>query len=97
MNASEDELIESAKQAGEESVQALGDAAAQFSLLVSCVGRRMVLKDRSTEEVLAAHEAIGANAAVHGFYSYGELCPMVGSQKCLLHNQTMTITTFAEV
>jgi hypothetical protein len=31
-----------------------------------------------------------------GFYSYGELCPPGTVGGCELHNQTMTITTFAE-
>ena len=96
MHASEDELIASARKAGAESVST-GGAAAQFALLVSCVGRRLVLKDRTVEEVQAVRDAIGKEAAIHGFYSYGELCPVVGQgNRCLLHNQTMTITTFTE-
>ena len=31
-----------------------------------------------------------------GFYSYGEICPAAPLGNCELHNQTMTITTFAE-
>lgn len=97
MHAGESDLIRSAKEAGAESVAAFGSTPAQFALLVSCVGRRLVLKDKTSEEVKVVRAAIGRQAAMHGFYSYGELCPSKESGKrCLLHNQTMTITTFAE-
>ena len=36
-------------------------------------------------------------AALTGFYSYGEVCPVGPTDKqAELHNQTMTITTFSE-
>ena len=98
MHATAEELIASAREAGAESTAAIRPAIPQFALLVSCVGRRLVLKERTAEEVKAAREAIGERAAIHGFYSYGELCPSKESgKKCLLHNQTMTITTFVEL
>ena len=76
----------------------LSGVPAQFALLVSCVGRRLVLKDRSVEEIRKVGEAVGQDAAIHGFYSYGELCPHKDSGKrCLMQNQTMTVTVFAEV
>ena len=31
-----------------------------------------------------------------GFYSYGELAPFSLGKRSELHNQTMTVTTFAE-
>ncbi len=95
MNSTEADLIESAGQAGREAAIASGT---QFALLVSCVGRRLLLKDRSREEVAKVREALGEKVPTHGFYSYGELCPGKDSGKrCLLHNQTMTVTTFAEI
>ncbi len=95
MQASEDELISSARSAGELAMGTLS-VPAQATILVSCVGRRLVLKDRAREEIIAVKEAVGT-APVCGFYSYGELCPVSGAKKqCLLHNQTMTITVFAE-
>lgn len=96
MHATVDELIASARKAGEEA--AVPTAPVQLALLVSCVGRRLVLKERTGEEVQAVRDALGPQAAIHGFYSYGELCPSKESgMRCLLHNQTMTVTTFSEV
>ena len=39
---------------------------------------------------------LGDSARLAGFYCYGEIAPFLASAKCELHNQTMTITTFAE-
>lgn len=98
MHSTEKDLIESAACAGVDATKMLSGVPAQFALLVSCVGRRLVLKDRSVEEIKKVSEAVGKEAAIHGFYSYGELCPHKDSGKqCLMHNQTMTVTLFAEV
>ena len=48
------------------------------------------------EEVEAVRDVVGENAAITGFYSYGEIAPFLQNAKCELHNQTMTITTFSE-
>jgi len=68
----------------------------EFALLVSCMGRRVVLKQLVEEEVEAVREVLGDKPVISGFYSYGELAPFGKSQTCLMHNQTMTITTFSE-
>lgn len=82
--------------AGEGRVAALGSFPAELAVLVSCVGRKLVLKQRIEEEAEAVRGILGPQAALTGFNSYGELCPEGGVRTCELHNQTMTITTFAE-
>ena len=73
-------------------------AEAQLAVLISCVGRKLVLKERIEEETEAIREVFGPDTALTGFYSYGEISPMTPTKnQCELHNQTMTITTFAEV
>jgi hypothetical protein len=67
-----------------------------FALLVSCVGRRLVLKKRIDEEIDAVRAILGKHACLAGFYSYGEIAPVNGFMECNLHNQTMTITTYCE-
>jgi hypothetical protein len=62
---------------------------------ISCVGRRLVLGERTEEELEATLEAFPAGAQQIGFYSYGEISPY-GTGRCELHNQTMTLTTIAE-
>lgn len=68
-----------------------------LAILISCVGRKLILQDRTGEEVLAAKKIFGTNTTITGFYSYGELSPFNFKSNCELHNQTMTITTFTEI
>lgn len=95
MKANFDRLIDGASCAAGVSGQRLDGAQAEFALLVSCVARRLVLRQRVEEELEAVREMLPC-AVLGGFYSYGELCPPGRLAGCELHNQTMTITTFAE-
>lgn len=96
MKANIDRLINGAESAAKVSVNPLSDKKAQLAILISCVGRKLVLKQMVEEEVEAVQEVVGENAILTGFYSYGEMAPFLEGAKCELHNQTMTITTFAE-
>jgi hypothetical protein len=66
------------------------------SILISCIGRRLLMGQRTTDETEAAGAELGADSPRLGFYSYGEISPHATSGVCELHNQTMTITTLAE-
>jgi hypothetical protein len=68
-----------------------------LSILVSCIGRRLLMGQRAIEEVEAAGVELGTDTYRLGFYSYGEISPHAKSGHCELHNQTMTVTTLAEV
>lgn len=68
----------------------------ELALLVSCVGRKVVLGNRIEEELEVVKEVFGNNTLVCGFYSYGEISPTLKNVACELHNQTMTITTIYE-
>jgi len=78
---------------------AKSDSNSQTSLclVVSCVGRRLVMGQLTEEELDIVRERLGPNAAITGFYSYGELAPFANVEGCRLHNQTMTLTTLSEL
>lgn len=67
-----------------------------LALMVSCVGRKLVLGKRTVDEVKAALRCLPPDTRALGFYSYGEICPSEFVSSCDLHNQTMTITLFNE-
>lgn len=96
MRANVDRLVEGAFDAGVASATGVGRPGPTLSLLVSCVGRRLVLKQRCEEEVEAVRDVLGPGAWLTGFYSYGEISPFTPDVRCELHNQTMTVTTLAE-
>jgi len=95
MKANFDRLIDGAVGAGRISADALGTPV-DLALLISCVGRRMVLGQRVEEEVEGVRDIVGRGAAITGFYSYGEISPFTPKARCELHNQTMTVTTLSE-
>lgn len=97
MKANFDRLIDGATGAARTSHQATGGSQAELAILISCVGRKLVLRQRIEEEVEAVREVLGPRAVLTGFYSYGEVCPFTPGAKCELHNQTMTITTLLEM
>lgn len=97
MMANFDRLVDGAEGAASRAHQALLGTSTELALLVSCVGRKLLLKQRTEEEVEVVRDVLGDRACLAGFYSYGELCPTAPLASCELHNQTMTITTLGEV
>ncbi|WP_138993900.1 FIST signal transduction protein [Larkinella sp. C7] len=95
MTANFDRLIDASAEAAHTSLTQL-NFAPELVILISCVGRKLVLGQRTDEEVEAAREVFGTDAVMTGFYSYGEISPLQSSTRCELHNQTMTVTVFSE-
>jgi hypothetical protein len=97
MKANADRLIDGASGAAEMAKISLQDGDPDLAILISCLGRKLVLKQKVEEELEIIREVIGNHATMSGFYSYGEICPVRPfDQHCELHNQTMTITIFKE-
>jgi hypothetical protein len=96
MRANTDKLIESAGQAGRAAAAGASGLDDALVISVSCVGRRLVLGERTDEEVETVHDSAKGRAAHVGFYSYGEISPAAPGGASDLHNQTMTVTVFSE-
>jgi hypothetical protein len=95
MKANFEKLIDASASAAEQSLEKLGSES-EFALLISCVGRKLVLGQRIEEEVEAVRDVLGQTPAITGFYSYGEISTVLNTPNCELHNQTMTITVLRE-
>jgi hypothetical protein len=96
MHASTDKLVSGAESAAEAAAAMVQSPSENLAILVSCVGRKLVMGDRVDEEVEAVGEVFGKNSVLTGFYSYGEISPFSPGASCKLHNQTMTITCLSE-
>ena len=98
MHASVDALVDAAEQAAEtaHTNQTTTSQGQALALLVSCVGRKLVMGARVDEEVEAVSQMLGQHTTLAGFYSNGEISPHIHSTNCKLHNQTMTITLLSE-
>lgn len=99
MRGNFESLIEGAERAAI-SAATMGESSGQedkLGILVSCIGRKLVLGQRVGEEIEAVGSVLGPSCSRIGYYSYGEISPHESSGFCELHNQTMTITVLSEV
>ena len=96
MKANFDKIIAASSTAAANSFESVNNKHPDLAILVSCVGRKLILQERTYEELEAVKETWDGDTAMTGFYSYGEISPFNAGTQCELHNQTMTITTFTE-
>jgi len=89
-------LVEGASEAAQNANFKEPQKGDRLAILVSCIGRKLLMGQNIGDEVEAISEVFGQGVDQVGFYSYGEISPMKNSSVCELHNQTMTVTTFEE-
>jgi hypothetical protein len=95
MHATADRLIDGAAMAAADIDLTGNNSEPLCCIAISCVGRRLVLGQRTEEEIESTLEQLPPGARQIGYYSYGELSPLA-SGVCDLHNQTMTLTLLRE-
>jgi hypothetical protein len=95
MRASHDNLVEAAKMVAKANVSKIDPLLPSVSLIVSCVGRRLVLGEKTESEIEGVLQFLPSNSLQTGFYSYGEIAPS-NKGECDLHNQTLTLTIIQE-
>ncbi len=91
-----DNLIDSAARGSADALRNLSGQGDALVVSVSCVARRLVLGERTEDEVASVLEAAPAGAGDVGFYAHGEIAPGAAGGTSHLHNQTMTVTVFSE-
>jgi hypothetical protein len=98
MRGSFSRLCAGAAEATHKAVAELGELgqADSAAILVSCIGRRLLMGQRIDEEIEAAAAELPDKCRPVGFYSYGEISPHERSGQPQLHNQTMTVTLLCE-
>lgn len=95
MMASVDSIANGANLAAQDAMRNR-TAKPDLAILISCVGRKLVMDQRVEEELEEVKSVLDAKTVLTGFYSYGEMAPFFGSTICQLHNQTMTLTLVSE-
>jgi len=97
MRTSYDNLIDSAHHAVWQAAQGLPAGEAPLVISVSGAGRRLVLGERTHEEVETVFDVAPARSGHVGFYSYGEISPApLGGGASGLHHESMTVTVLRE-
>ncbi len=95
MRSTQKSLVEAATNCAQGLQNEISDKTPVLSLIVSCVGRRLVMGSGTEDEIESVFSMLPKGSIQTGFYSYGELAPDQ-SGFCDLHNQTMTITWIQE-
>jgi hypothetical protein len=97
MRGNLEHLAHGAADAARQAMRGFDAQAGGVALVISCIGRRLLMGQRVSDEIEAAGAVLGTRFDRLGFYSYGEISPHAVSGICELHNQTMTITTICEL
>ncbi|TLP76787.1 FIST signal transduction protein [Maribacter sp. ACAM166] len=95
MMSSVDDIVNGAYRAAQLAMKGR-EKTPELALLISCIGRKLVMDQRTEEEIEEVLSVVGNNTVISGFYSYGEMAPFTGQYSCKLHNQTMTLTLLSE-
>ena len=95
MMASIDGIIDGAQKAAEHALKHR-KTKPKLALVVSCIGRKLIMNQRVEEEIEEVSSILGSETKIVGFYSYGEIAPYPNQTGCELHNQTMTLTLISE-
>ena len=95
MKSNLDRLIDASAKAASNSAESF-ETPPELAILISCTGRKMVLGQRTDEEIETTRDIFGNKTIITGFYSYGEIGHQNSHSHCELHNQSMTITAFSE-
>ena len=96
MRTTNEQLVQAASAAVDPASGALGGTGPALVVSVSCVGRRLLLGERTDEETEAVLEGVPEGSAHVGFYSNGEIASAVLGAPSELHNQTITVTAYRE-
>lgn len=96
MHSNTEALIDAAESAANNALSQVKYEGDSLAILVSCVGRRLVMGHRVIEELEAVQSVLPASCSQTGFYSYGEISTMLESAQAGLHNQTLAVTLIGE-
>ena len=87
MKANLDRLTDGAVTAAESILSVVNNASPELAILISCFGRRSILKQRTEEEVEAVSDVCGSGCMLTGFYSYVNYPIPCFAVKAELHNK----------
>ncbi len=98
--ASRKDIINGAKQAAVQAKEGLFNATPKLILMFSCIGRKLVLGRRTSEEIEIVKQVFGEDVPIIGFYTYGEIGPIDKNKEKLqaarFHNETVVLWVLGE-
>ncbi|CAB1076604.1 hypothetical protein JY97_11400 [Alkalispirochaeta odontotermitis] len=85
-------ILQATSEAARLADEEIGDIHPQMIFFYSCMARKIVLGQRTHEEVDRVRRVFGTNVPIIGFYTYGEYCRVSCSSPSLFHNETATVS-----
>jgi len=85
-------ILEATTEAARLAQKEIGDVNPVMVFFYSCMARKIVLGQRTQEELDRVRQVFGAQLPILGFYTYGEYCRVNCDSPSLLHNETATIS-----
>ncbi|PWW82274.1 MULTISPECIES: FIST signal transduction protein [Prosthecochloris] len=94
-SGSRGDVINGAREAAQQAMGRLRGVKPELIVMFSCVGRKLVLGRRTSEEVEVVRKCLGYDVPIIGFYTYGEIGPIDSSVEKLaeakFHNETVVL------
>ncbi len=85
-------ILEATSEAARRAHLELEHASPAMVFFYSCMARKIVLGQRTGEELSRVRQEFGIQVPVLGFYTYGEFCRVSCGNPSLLHNETATVS-----
>jgi len=96
MKTNAEKLIDAAESAVKNSNHKTQSVPFEHAIVVSCIGRKLVLKQQIEAEIDNLRKTLGPATVISGFYSYGEISPVKYGENAELQNQTLSLTLLSE-
>lgn len=97
MRSNANRLVDSSRQAALEAQEAMGETRPQLVIVVSCISRRLILRQRTDEFVEELGNVFGPTTDLTGFFSYGEIGPINSGAPSEFFNEVLVLSALAEL
>lgn len=85
-------ILEASSEAARLADEEIGDIQPRMVFFYSCMARKIILGQRTQEELDRIRRVFGAEVPIIGFYTYGEYCRVGCGSPSLFHNETATVS-----
>lgn len=93
VRATRDNILDSVQTSTQQALDVYPGMQPSAALFFSCANRRLVLGTRAKEEHQIAVNVVSRSLPVCGFYTYGEIAPLIQTGESRFHNETF-VTLF---
>lgn len=94
--AGREDILQAAASASRQALESYPGQAPSLALIFSCASRRQILGTLSKEECRHLKDNAPAGMGVFGFYTYGEIGPLIRGGATIYHNDTYVVLVLGD-